>query len=384
MFRALRLLGITVLASCGGGYSRLDVDKVQSVAVSIDDPQGFCAYGAVALRALVTYKDGKQVASQMPGENEDGKLRPTEFQWSASQGSVDELAVLRLAPDPLRWFDEPIEVNARVAARAELGGVTSLTPRFDCGGTVDLRGAPGARGGELEDGGPGGPGPSVDVALAYMTSKRSGRLVLVRVQRDEQPAEYFVIDADQALEPFVLDAQGGKGGRGGQGFSGVDGFPGIPGAPGVDGTTCESTSAGGPGSEGGPGSPGGPGRNGGPGGAGGQVTLRYDERFPELARLVEVRTGGGASGEEGPGGSGGRGGKGGAGGQGGKLPVGCPGSTAAAGNNGPDGPAGPDGMTGVRGVEGPPGELREAAAEVTALFADEIARGVPVETRGAP
>jgi len=384
MTRATGLLGITLLASCGGGYTKLNVAQVQSVAVSIEDPRGFCAYHAIALRALVTYKDGNQVASQLPGEDDDGKLRPAEFQWSASQGSVDELAVLRLPPDPLPWFDEPIEVNARVAAKAELGGVASLTPRFDCGGTVDLRGAAGARGGELEDGGPGAPGPVVDVALAYLTSKRSGRLVLVRVQRDDQAAEYFVIDADQAMKPFVLDAQGGNGGRGGQGSSGVDGFPGMPGVPGVDGTTCENTTPGSPGTEGGPGSPGGPGRNGGPGGPGGRVTLRHDGRFPELARLVEIRTGGGAAGEEGSGGFGGRGGAGGAGGQGGKLPVGCSGSSAMVGASGPDGAAGPDGVTGVRGVEGPPGELEVAAADVTALFAAELARGIPVEAGGAP
>lgn len=380
----VRSVWVLVFASCGGGYSKLKVDQVQSVAVALADTQPACAYHAIPLRAGVTYKNGDRVASQLPGEPQRGRLRTSEFQWSASHGTIDELAVLRLPHDPLRWFDAPIEVRARVAAKPELAAVASFTPRFDCGGTVDLRGAPGARGGELEDGGSGAPGPAVDVSLAYLNSSRSGRLVLVRVRRDDQPPEYFVVAPESRPGPFVLDARGGDGGRGGQGMPGAHGYAGQPGAPGFGGPTCEETTPGGPGTEGSPGGPGGPGRHGGDGGAGGQVMLRYDARFVELRGVVVVRVEGGAAGEAGAGGPGGEGGNGGAGGQGGKLPVGCPGSYAASGDKGPDGADGPDGPPGSAGVAGPMGRIAESAEDVAALFADEIARGIPIVTGGAP
>ncbi|HTM22478.1 MAG TPA: hypothetical protein VL172_18280, partial [Kofleriaceae bacterium] len=164
------------LASCGPSYRKLEVDKIKSIAVVVDDPQQrFCAYQPVPLRALVTYKNGKQVQSMIPGESQKGKLRTTEFAWSANHGAVDGLAVLALPGDPLAWFDEPINVSASVATRPELRGENTLNPRFDCGGTRDLRGAEGARGGEAEDGGPGAPGPQLQVGLAYVDTKRSGR-----------------------------------------------------------------------------------------------------------------------------------------------------------------------------------------------------------------
>ncbi len=372
-------------AACGPGYQKLEVDKIQSVAVAIDDPERrFCAYAPVALRALVTYDDGKQAQSQTPGENQRKRLRTSEFAWTSTHGNVDELAVLRLSHDPLAWLDRPVQVSARVVARPEMVGAVELAPRFDCGGTLDLRGAPGARGGELEDGGPGAPGPVVDVSLAYLTRTGGGRLVLVRVTRDDAPPEHFVIDAAQARKAFVIDARGGDGGRGGQGAAGAFGMPGVPGEPGFEGATCEETTPGGPGTAGGPGGPGEPGWNGGAGGPGGRVTVRYDARFPELPDLVQVRVEGGAAGEAGSGGPGGLGGKGGAGGQGGKLPVGCPGSHAASGASGTAGAKGADGPAGARGLDGPAGELRREPADVTALFADELARGVAIVAGGTP
>jgi hypothetical protein len=62
------------------------------------------------------------------------------------------------------------------------------------------------------------------------------------------------------------------------------------------------------------------------------------------------------------------------------LSVGCPGSRAAAGKNGTDGSAGAVGPTGIRGFEGKPGMQERTAVDVAVLFAEEIARGVPVVT----
>jgi hypothetical protein len=381
------------LVACGPSYQKLDVDKIQSVAVAIDDPeQRFCAYAPVALRAIVTYKDGKQARSRTPADAERGHLRTSEFAWSTSHGTVNDLAVLALPHDPLAWFAQPIEVAARVVARPELGGEAVVHPRFDCGGTVDLRGAAGARGGEAEDGGPGAPGPAVDVALAYLETEQSGRLVLVRVRRGDQAPEHFLVAAGPAQKPFVLDVSGGAGGAGGQGVAGLAGRPGLPGASGRDGAPCRDGGPGQDGTAGEPGGPGGPGANGGPGGPGGQVTVRYDRRFAELPDLVQVLVDGGAAGEAGPGGSGGQGGQGGGGGAGGKAgsttaPDGttdpsctaADGAAGAAGAYGGDGPKGPDGAP---GTPGGPGHVERSPADIAELFADEIARGVPVVTAG--
>ena len=83
---------------------------------------------------LVTYRDGKQAQSRIPGENQRGRLRTSEFEWQTSRGSIDSAAVLSMPDDVLAWYDEPIEVRARVIARPEMFGQADLRPRFDCGG----------------------------------------------------------------------------------------------------------------------------------------------------------------------------------------------------------------------------------------------------------
>jgi hypothetical protein len=301
--------------------------------------------------------------------------------------------VLQLPRDPLPWFDEPIRVGARVVARRELAGETTLRPRFDCGGTVDLRGAGGARGGEAEHGGPGEPGPEVHVALAYVDTRHSGRLVLVRVQRGREQPEFHIVDPRHPEAPFVIDARGGAGGRGGQGVTGVGGSAGVDGSNGTDGVDCADGTSGQAGTDGHPGGPGGPGGNGGPGGRGGRVIVHYDARFPELPARIQVRVEGGEAGDAGPGGTGGRGGRGGRGGKAGKggasavTSTGSSGGAAACngsdGSNGTDGANGLDGRPGPAGepgLPGPPGESHEAPADVTELFADEIKRGIPIVT----
>ncbi len=381
MSRTIRgVVVATCLAACGPSYAKLKVDEIQTVAVTIDEPeQRFCAYWPVAMRAVVTYKDGGQARSSTPAESQRGMLRATEFAWSTSQGTVTPQAVLALAGDPLAWFDEPIEVKAEVVARPEMVGEAVVQPRFDCGGHVDLRGAPGARGGEAEAGGNGAPGPVVEVALAYVDTKRSGRLVLVRVTRDGGAPEHFLIGAQQGLAPFVLDVRGGDGGRGGQGVAGLDGLPGIAGVDGPNDRACADGGRGTDGTDGEPGGPGAPGFDGGDGGNGGRVTLRFDARFPELANLVEVNVLGGAAGEAGKGGDGGRGGAAGAAGKAGVVcanegPVG-----GVAGTQGMDGNPGP---AGAPGFEGAPGSVERTPGDVAALFADEVARGLPVVIDG--
>ena len=355
------------LASCGPGYSKLKVDELQSLSVATDAAEpGFCPYAPVALRALVTYRNGERATSRTPGENQRGRLRTSEFQWSSSHGTVDANAVLALPLDPFVWFDAAIKVTARVIARPEIVGEANMQPRFDCGGTLDYRGSEGARGGEAEDGGPGEPGPTVDVSLAFIATTRHGRLVLVRAQRGTDEPEYFVIDARPSEKPFVIDASGGAGGRGGQGTLGVTGRAGIDAVctqgPGQRGTDGE------------PGGPGGPGHNGGVGGAGGRVLVRYDARFPELRSLIKVLVDGGEGGAAETGGAGGRGGTRGRG---------CVGSDGSIGADGADGAQGPTAPAGQPGTRGRPGGIEQSPAEVGALFATEIVRGIPLVTGAA-
>ncbi len=387
MFRTIGgMVVATCVAACGPRYQKLDVDNIQTVAATIDDPgQRFCAYAPVALRAIVTYKDGKLARSRTPADDERGHLRVREFAWTSSHGTVNELAVLALPHDPLAWFTEPIKIAARVVARPALGGEATVQPRFDCGGTVDLRGDVGARGGEAEDGGPGAPGPVVEVALGYLEHARTGRLVLVRVRRGDAAPEHFLIAASPSATPFVLDVRGGDGGIGGQGVAGLDGRVGEMGPTGHDGMPCENGWVGGDGEPGEPGGPGGPGANGGVGGPGGAVTVRHDARFPELVELVTVLVDGGGAGAHGAGGTGGRGGRGGNGGAGGKagpVDASCTPSDGAVGNAGAYGGDGATGAAGLPGVPGPPGTIERVPADVSTLFADELARGVAVVTEG--
>ncbi len=101
MFRAI---GVVVagasLVACGPGYSKLKVDELQSLSVASDGAApGFCAYAPVALRALVTYRNGEQAQSRTPGEDQRGRLRTSEFEWSSRHGTVDGNAVLALPVD---------------------------------------------------------------------------------------------------------------------------------------------------------------------------------------------------------------------------------------------------------------------------------------------
>jgi hypothetical protein len=367
-----------LLCACGPNYKELKVDNIDTVAVVVDGPeQSFCGYKPVPLRAVVTYRNGKQAHSKVPGERQRGRLRVSEFRWSSTQGEIDGDAVLYLSHRVLEWLQQPVRVQAVVGKRPELGAESTLKPRFDCGGTLDFRGAIGARGGEGENAGPGGTGLEVEVALAYIDTETSGRLVLVRARTGDEDPEYYVV-TPRSPAPLVIDARGGDGGRGGQGATGMPGQPGVDGRPGPDGPECGDGGPGEDGTPGGPGGPGGPAANGGNGGQGGSVVVRYDARFPELVDSIQVRVEGGDAGAAGRGGSGGRGGLGGKGGPGGKAGPGSghpdcqpvDGPDGADGTTGPSGASGPDGQP---GVAGPPGQVQSAEAEVSELFADELA-----------
>ena len=379
------ILGAAMSASCGPKYTKLKLENIQTISITTRDGSGsFCAYSRAALRAVVTYKDGKQAQTRLPSERQRGRLRVAEFEWSVSHGTINDEAVLRLPDKPLDWFGRPIRVSAHVIQRPELAGEATLIPRFDCNLAVDARGAEGARGGEAESGGPGEDGSNAEVALAYVKNLYGARLVLLRMNAPNKPPIHYLFDPGRGAR-FVVDARGGRGGRGGQGTVGTWGLPGQDGqdAPLTPTSVgCADGASGQPGSDGAPGGPGGPGANGGRGGDGGHVVIRYDARFPELSSAIRVRVEGGDAGPAGPAGLGGAGGAGGKGGTGAKAinEVGaqCEAKDGTDGENGKPGLSGRQGPAGQPGTPGGSGRTQAMPANVTALFADEIKRGIPI------
>jgi hypothetical protein len=390
---SLRFTGAAAAAlafafACGGaqsgGAERAELDAAQVTALEIGAVGGataFCPGGPpLQLRAVVTTADGGKLETWAAGEPEEGKLGFDRFEWSASPGQVDALGRLAAPPDPFTLLDRPVTVTARVVGRSDLEAKLELPPNWKCGGVANVSGqaggdgGPGAAGvpgragrpgtantraehGELGErgqdgsvGGQGQPGHAVDVALAWVTTPKHGRLVLVRVGERS-----FLFDPTG--EKFAVASTGGAGGKGGPGGAGGQG--------GEGGDTNADQGAAGNGSDGGPGGNGG---KGGDGGDGGALRVQFDGRHPELVQAVRFESLGG------PGGKGGAGGAGGRGGQGGISPTGMRGT---AGRTGQTGQAGATGRT---GQNGPPVDARPA--DVRQLFAEELGRGVPIAVEG--
>jgi hypothetical protein len=378
------LLAVLALGACVTPYSgpRLATfDPAQAKAVdliAVGGARAVCPNGPPPqLKAVITLTDGRRLETWQSGESQEGRLGFDAFEWSASPGSVNQSGLLVLPPDPFALVDRTIAVTARVAGKPELESQLELTTRWDCGGHADARGpagqsgqsgwsgssgaagrsgdatnaagdgSPGEHGQDGGDGGPGQPGPAVEVALALVATQASGQLVLVRVG-----SAHFLFDPKG--EKFHVAADGGGGGSGGSGGSGGAGGPGG----------SNSVQGGGDGGRGGDGGNGGNGGRGGDGADGGSIHVRHDRRHPELLDRVTYSNGGG------PGGSGGNGGFAGSAGSGG---------SSASGRKGVDGRAGQSGQSGSTGRSGRGGGPAEVqAADVRALFAEEIERGLPI------
>jgi hypothetical protein len=379
-------LAAVLMAGCVTPFGmprRAELDPAQAAALRLSAVGGestFCPNSApIQLRAEVTTTSGAVLTTWAAGESGEGRLDFDRFEWAAAPGQVDREGRLRMPADPFALVDRSVVVTARVAGKPAVKASLELRPTWRCGGAIGAggqpgaggfsggsgvagragqpgsedaqaqHGEPGARGQDGSSGEPGQAGPAVAVAVA-LADTPAGRLVLVRVG----DAAYLF---DPAGDPFVVVAGGGSGGAGGDGGSG--GFGGSGGDT--------NAASGGPGN-GGDGGDGGDGGPGGDGGDGGAVRLRYDQRHPELVDLVRVESPGG---EGGPGGGGGSGGPG---GQGGTAPSGARGAAGRAGR------PGPAGRPGRPGHIGPPVDARPA--DVRQLFADELARGLPIAVEG--
>lgn len=379
-----------VMLGCGSGLVQLDAKRVRSVRVAlVGGGETVCPTGAVPeMVAIVTYDDGQRLETRTP-TNGGGKLRPRALEWTAEVGTVDESGVLQLPRDLLAWHDRAFAVRARVPKRPEMAAELRVTPRFDCGGVADVSGLDGYAGSSGGNGEAGGPGPRVEVALAYVETALSGRLALVRVSdRDLGRWEYFLVDP-RAGQRLVISGDGGDGGGGADGSHGSAGASGTRGTDGASGGLCQDGQDGAPGSDGQDGTDGAPGGHGGDGGNGGSVTVLYPAAFPELAQVVDISVKGGAGGGGGQGGAGGAGGAGGLGGAGGSAgSTADPGRACAtqAGRNGREGTKGRDGRDGLAGQAGRPGsrgEISQRPSHVEEMFGFELGRGWSI-VRGEP
>ena len=374
-----------LLCSClprGPALARLDAKKASAVdLIMVGGVRSFCVHGQPAqVKAVVTLEDGKKIETWSQGQSRDGKLGFDAFEWSASYGMVDDSGRLRIANDPFAVMERQVEITVRVADRPELTSSATLAPTFDCGAVANVcgdsgrmgraggpgrmgrpgqsgdssrqatNGEHGGNGQDGGDGGPGGAGPVVEIAVGLVESTAQGRLLVVKVG-----GRYFLADPEAGQRIMVV-ASGGAGGSGGSGGSG--------GAGGSGGSNNIQDA--GDGGHGGDGGDGGRGGNGGDGGDGGAITVYYDARFPELKEILALSTAGGSGGMGGFAGS--------AGGPG-------PGGSSASGTRGSSGRTGLAGESGGSGRAGRAGSAPQfVAARVTDLFADEIARGIPIVT----
>jgi hypothetical protein len=379
-----KLLFLAALTACGPRTVSLEPKKIVSVGIVAPGGAVLCANDdATPLRAFVRYRDGTTLASRgTPGATPDAWIRPGELQWSTSAGMIDPGERLIPPTDRLTWLGQPITVRVQVTRAPAFVNAVTLAPRYDCG-YVAAAGPPGPDGGTSSHGGPGASGARVAVSLTYLEPQGQRRYVFARVHVEGAPdVRYYVIDP-AAPGRFTIDARGGAGGRGGAGATGSSGHSGSDGIDGSNGTGCGNGGNGGNGGDGGNGEDGGNGGNGGDGGDGGVVSVDYDARFPELVRLIRYDVAAGEPGPPGAGGNGGSGGSGGDGGDGGKGGRGtannsCHGSDGTSGSRGRDGSSGRSGADGMIGRPGRPGEVRAQPVEVGMLFAEELARAVPI------
>ncbi|MCL4754506.1 MAG: hypothetical protein KJ015_30410 [Myxococcales bacterium] len=296
-----------------------------------------------------------------PDTNRNGKLDFADFAFHSDQGRFDDSG----------WFTPKSDLSATVSNELSIKTVfrrrpdkfsftTSYKPDYRCireaggvggAGTTGSAGATGANGEAGQSGsstsagtpgrdgaagsagGAGAQGQSGPKLVAYASFVKTAfydKLVALRIEGGA--SDFVLFHPEQKL---VLSARGGAGGDGGSGGRGGDGGSGGSGNP--------------PGA-GGNGAAGGNGGNGGNGGVGGSIELVFDERFPELAKLIALDVAGGSAGTAGLGGRGGGAGRGGSG----------YGTASAAA----DGSAGPDGAAGGAGSPGPAGTSASRAGAI--------------------
>jgi hypothetical protein len=316
--------------------------------------------GDTKLQKLETWQGG-------PDANRNGKLEFDAFAFHSPQGSFDALGWFTPNPDLLATASREFELRTVYRQRPDkFSFETSYKPDYSCitsggGGGGDGtaggagpagssgesgsfgssqsaggNGGDGRSGGNGGDGGSGAAGAHIEAFATYVKTAFYEKLVAIRIEGGAR--DLLLVHPEGR---FVLEARGGVGGPGGSGGRGGDGGRG---------------GSGNPAGSGGRGAQGGNGGNGGSGGPGGSIRLVVDQRFPEIAALLQLDSSGG------PGGAPGQPGQGGARGSGGSGMNGAP--------TGSDGTPGQPGQPGTAGSSGPSGSTSNTAGEVAERFAN--------------
>lgn len=380
---ALSLLPLVGCAQIFGAVSdttnkakAVNMDKWQVLKMSVDlraEDKRICPGQAVQMLATADLKhikrDKTKTVTTSEGERQQiNKLSFDLFEFNSDQGTFNEWGIFTPNPDVLATAVSGFKIDTKYLREpAKYSFANEYKPSYDCitsagamgatgqsgmsGSTGDSgasgsggssseaggNGGQGGQGGNGTDGGPGGPGLSLTAYATVVRTPHYDHLVLLKVTGDAQDVVLF--DPQKNLQ---LTAAGGAGGSGGSGGSGGRGGSGGSGYPGGNG---------------GAGGAGGIGGNGGPGGPGGQLTLVYDEKFPELASVIILDASGGPGGFAGSSGSGGSGGSKGNG-------------TGEGAPDGAQGANGPDGTAGQSGPSGPDGVANAQPGNVDEMFAD--------------
>lgn len=370
----LGLLGLGFLAGCGvlrslAGRNTVDLEGADVRSMGVDlrkEEKTICPRERVqmAVFAEVVLKGESQVSkletwAGTGQENRNGKLDFSDFAFHSDAGTFDENGWFSPTSDLTKTAGREIQIDTVYRRRpdkftfktgykpdyrcihsggasGEAGpageaGAAGQTGESGSSGSSTSAGSAGRDGGAGGQGAPGGTGRAGPKLTAFATLVKTPFYEKLLAVRLEGGANDFLLFHPEGK--LVIAARGGDGGPGGAGGRGGDGGSGGGGNP--------------PGS-GGHGGAGGNGGNGGSGGPGGSIELYFDERFPEIGKLIELATAGGSAGLGGSAGTGGSAGR--------------AGSTFGGTVSASDGKAGASGAAGAQGSPGPAGtELRRAA-----------------------
>jgi hypothetical protein len=186
--------------------------------------------------------------------------------------------------DALSLLERPVEFAGELVKQPGVKTTLRLTASYDCDQTAAFparAGRPGGVGGMRGE--PGENGLDLEVGVTYVKSAAGQKVVLVKAVPSVGPSQYFLLAPGRKLS---LDVRGGDGGRGGDGKVTGSGVGGGGFRGGVAFTASSVNFSRG---------------LGGDGGNGGRVTVRIDERHPELRSVVSAVNPGGRGGLPGDG-----------------------------------------------------------------------------------
>lgn len=347
MVRALSLSSVLAASACysppvqePGAPPPVASEQLTGLTLSAHENASVCPSANPPLQLVASAQgpDGRSVATPTshrqgtPWFEEHGLPWPR-FRFYASHGTVSPVAFYAPPPDAFALAEQKtVEFTVEDLARPGMRATTTVPVEFRCGASLAFRGQVGADGSNGGGGYPGAPGGSVEISLGRLQSQAHGTLILARVRGPSGVAYHLLAPGGRGIS---LDLTGGAGGAGGEGARAQINYTDRNRHGDVDHGRISYVGPPGP---------------GGQGGAGGSAVIRVDANDRLLANVVQVFNTGGAGGAAGVNQNGGMFGA----------------APPAAGPTGPQGPR--------------PQIVHE---DPSALFADEIAQGVPI-LRGTP